>query len=123
MRPRELDEATKLAKRLGDPELASILEGVQLPEGYDQQVERVNALTAEQRARELLDDIRARAERCFDGQEGDAAQQVVERWGREHGVTAETLKKAAPAALGRLHDVLSRLPRPRHTPTRGRGAR
>lgn len=123
MRPRELEDATKLARKLGDPELARILAGIQLPENYEQEVERVNALTVEQRARELLEDIRARAERCFAGKEGEAAQQVAERWGQQHGIAPETLKKAGASALGRLHDVLSRLPRPRREPERGRGAR
>ncbi len=119
MRPPELDEATKLARRLGEPELARILENLELPENYEQQAERYHAATAEARARELLDDIRARAERAFDGKAGEQAKQVAERWGRESGVTAETFRKqATPAQLGRLYDVLSRLPRSAPIPRR-----
>lgn len=130
MRQPELDEATNLARRLGEPELARILERLDLPENYEQQTERYHAATAEARARELLDDIRARAERAFEGKAGEQAKQVVERWARESGVTVDTFRKQATAAqLGRLHDVLSRLPRSAPIPRRpesndrGRAAR
>jgi hypothetical protein len=113
VRPPELDEATRLARKLGDPELARILERIDLPAHHEQQTERQRQAEAAARAREQLEDIRKRAGRVLAGKEGDAAQSVAERWARESGVTVESLPQANAAALGRLHALLLRLPRRR----------
>ena len=111
MRPPELDDATALARRLGDPVLADILAGIELPAGHDQRAERYARRRVEEQAREQLEEARARAQRALTGQLGDAAKAVAQRWAGEYGVTLESLGKAGSAALGRLEALLNKLPR------------
>lgn len=113
MRPPELDEATRLAKRLGDPVLAEILERIELPDHYEELTERYCKATAAMRAREQLDDMKAEARKACEGKSGEQAKAVAAHWAGKEGVDVNAPEKASPAALGRLHYALSRLPRDR----------
>jgi hypothetical protein len=113
MRFPELDEAADLARRQGAPELAEILERLELPERYIEQTERYVQATAAARARQQLDDMKAQAKKALAGGMGEDAQKVARHWASKEGVDQERPELANSAALGRLHQALGRIPRPR----------